>query len=77
MQAQIEKKPTLGEIPRAQRRALSQALPDFERRYERNEAIARAYLSGQHTMAAIAQHFGVHYTTVSRLVSAYEESVGG
>lgn len=74
MQAQIENKPALDEIPRAQRRALTQALSDFERRYERNEAIARAYLSGQHTMAAIAQHFGVHYTTVSRLVRAYEDS---
>ena len=29
-------------------------------------------LSGQHTMAAIANHFDVHYTTVSRLVKAYE-----
>jgi REP element-mobilizing transposase RayT len=75
MQAQIGKKPALDEIPRAQRRALTQTLPDFERSHERNEAIARAYLAGQHTMAAIAQHFGVHYTTVSRLVSAYEKKL--
>ena len=74
MQAQIEKKPPPDEIPRAQRRALTQPLADFERRYDRNEAIARAYLSGQHTMAAIASHFGVHYTTVSRLVRGYEDS---
>lgn len=73
MQAQIEKKPALDEIPRAQRRAMTQALTDFERRYPRNEAMARAYLSGQHTMAAIAAHFGVHYSTVSRMVSAHEE----
>jgi putative transposase len=45
--------------------------------HDRNEAIARAYLSGQHTMAAIAAHFGVHYTTVSRLVKAYEKTGGG
>ena len=77
MQAQIEKKPALDEIPRAQRRALTQSLADFERRYDRNEAIAHAYLSGQHTMASIAVHFGVHYTTVSRLVKRYEESVKG
>jgi putative transposase len=74
MQTQIEKKPALDEIPRAQRRVLAQPLADFERRYDRNEAIARAYLSGQHTMAAIAGHFGVHYTTVSRLVREYEDS---
>ena len=72
MQAQIEKKPALAEIPRAQRRMLTQPLTDFENRYDRNEAMARAYLSGQHTMAAIARHFGVHYSTVSRVVLAYE-----
>jgi putative transposase len=76
MQAQIEQKPALGEIPRAQRRALTQALADFERHYPRNEAIARAYLSGQHTMLAIAEHFGVHYSTVSRMVKAYENPDG-
>lgn len=72
MQAQIEKKPALNEIPRAQRRALSRSLTDFEGRYPRNEAMARAYLSGQHTMLVIAAHFGVHYSTVSRSVKAYE-----
>lgn len=72
MQATIDKKPALDEIPRVQRRMLTQPLAEFEKRYERNTAMARAYLSGQHTMAAIAQHFGVHYSTVSRLVSAYE-----
>lgn len=74
MQKQIEKKPALDEIPRAQRRGLTRPLADFEQRYDRNEAMARAYRSGQHTMAAIARHFGVHYSTVSRMVSAYEDS---
>ena len=72
MQALVEKQPMLDEIPRTQRRALTQALSDFSRKHERNDAIALSYLSGQHTMAAIADHFGVHYTTVSRLVKAYE-----
>lgn len=49
-------------FPRAQQRMLTQPLADFQRRYDRNEAIARAYLSGQYTMAAIAGHFGVHYS---------------
>lgn len=74
VQAQIEKRPALDEIPRAQRRALTQALADFEQGYPRNEAMARAYLSGQHTMLAIAEHFGVHYSTVSRMVKANEMS---
>ena len=77
MQAQIAKQPSLNEIPRAQRRPLTQPLADFKRRYERNEAIARAYLSGQHTMAAVAEHFDVHYTTVSRLVREYEDAMEG
>jgi putative transposase len=76
MQAQIEKRPSLDEIPRAQRRMLTQSLAEFEQRYERNEAMARAYMSGQHTMAAIAEHFGVHYSTVSRMVAIYEDAEG-
>ena len=72
MQSLMDKKPTLTEIPRAQRRALTRALSDYAGAHPRDKAIARAYLSGQHTMAAIADHFGIHYTTVSRLVKAYE-----
>ena len=72
MQKLVDKKPSLTEIPRAQRRALARALTDFAGGHERNEAIALAYLSGQHTMAAIAEHFGIHYTSVSRLVKTYE-----
>lgn len=72
MQGLVDQKPALTEIPRAQRRALTRALSDYANSYVRNDAIALAYLSGQHTMAAIANHFGVHYTTVSRLVKAYE-----
>ena len=72
MQAMVDKKPSLAEIPRAQRRALRRALSDFASKYPRDEAIALAYLSGRHTMGQIAQHFGMHYTTVSRLVKAYE-----
>jgi putative transposase len=49
-------------------------LSEFTDADPRNDAIALAYLSGQHTMAAIAQHFGVHYTTVSGLVKVFEQS---
>jgi putative transposase len=77
MQTLVDKQPTLTEIPRAQRRALTRSLSDLAQKHERNEAIALAYLSGQHTMAAIAAHFAVHYTTVSRLVKAHEEMQRG
>ena len=72
MQKQIDKKPGLGESPRAQRRAISQPLEHFENNHPRIEAMARAYLSGRHTMLKIAEHFGVHYSTVSRAVRAFE-----
>jgi broad specificity phosphatase PhoE len=74
MQKLVEKKPSLTEIPRAQRRALARSLAEYADAHPRNEAIALAYLSEQHTMAAIAQHFDLHYTTVSRLVKTYEAS---
>lgn len=76
MQQQIDKGATLDEVPRAQRRAITQPLAAFEQSYNRNEAMARAYLSGQHTMAAIARHFGVHYSTVSRAVNACRNTPG-
>jgi len=31
----------------------------------RNEAMARAYLSGAYTMAEIGDHFGVHYSLLT------------
>ena len=49
MQARIDDASSLDEIPRAQRRALTQPLSEFANRYPRNEAMARAYLSGQHS----------------------------
>lgn len=55
-----------------QRRALKGALSDFAAEHSRDEAIALAYLSGRQTMAETAQHFAIHYTTVSRLVKTYE-----
>ena len=77
MQSLIESRAPLDEIPRAQRRTLTQPLSHFKERYPRDEAMARAYLSGQHSMASIAQHFGVHYSTVSRAVSNHERRTVG
>jgi putative transposase len=77
MQALIdEKNPSLEEITRAQRRVITQPLVDFEVNYSRQEAMVRAYLSGQHTMAAIGKHCGVHYATVSRAVKDFEKTEG-
>ncbi|WP_295441755.1 transposase [uncultured Thiodictyon sp.] len=65
---------TLHEVSRAQRRPLAKSLADFERTYPlRREAMARAFLTGAYTMQEIAEHFGIHYSTVSRAVQWAEE----
>ena len=75
MQKQIAKKPTLVEAPKAQRRAEKRALTDFAKTYNKQEAAARAYPSGHHTMATIADYFNVHYTIISQWVKGYKDKV--
>ncbi len=63
----------LSEIPRAQRRAPPKPLAIYAKQYrDRHAAMAAAYRSGAYSPAAIARHFGVHYSTVSRAVSREE-----
>ncbi|HSO81920.1 transposase [Thiocapsa sp.] len=68
----------LREVPRAQRRALAQPLSAFaDQSATRREAMARAFSSGAYTMQEIAEHFGVHYSTVSRAVRRFERTAAG
>lgn len=64
----------LAEIPRAQWQAPPPPLESFlEAAADRDEAMARAYLSGGYSQARIARHFQVHYSTVSRAVRRFEQ----
>ena len=72
MQALIEERPNIEEVPRIQRRPLARPLAEYAADYPRNEAMARAYLSGRYSLVEIARHFGVHYSTVSRVVRRHE-----
>ena len=77
MQSQIQDEKPLDEIPKAQRRMCRLSLEDFARQHGNPQsAMAAAYLSGAHTMKAIASYFGVHYSTVSRAVSRAERGRG-
>jgi putative transposase len=69
-----EMKPAeLREVSMAHKRPLAKPLHEYQILYsERNEAMARAYLSGFYTMLEIGDHFGVHYMTVSRAVRKFE-----
>ncbi|MCH7937051.1 MAG: transposase [Proteobacteria bacterium] len=64
---------TLAEIPLAQRRPAARPLAEYQAGgIHPRQAMARAYASGAYSLAAIARHFGVHYSTVSRAVNRAE-----
>jgi hypothetical protein len=63
----------LREVPRVQRRPLARPLAYYERTApSRREAMALAFLTGVYSMKEIADHFRVHYSTVSRAVHRFE-----
>jgi REP element-mobilizing transposase RayT len=64
----------LTEVPRAQRRAPARALAHYVRLPDPKDGMRRAYASGDYTLAQIAEHFGVHYSTVSRAVGRRHEA---
>jgi hypothetical protein len=57
------------QIPGAQRRPPAASLAEIERHAEnRNAAIVKAYATGAYSFQQIADHFGIHFTTVGRIV---------
>lgn len=56
------------EIPAVQRRPTPQSLDQIAQQHERDEAILRAYASGGYSLKQIGDHFGLHYSRVSRIV---------
>jgi putative transposase len=74
-QSLLEMDRDLREIPSAQRRRPAPSLKDIEQRHRnRDRAIRVAYASGGHTLQAIGDHFGLHYSRVSRIVAEGEKS---
>ena len=72
MQALVNSEELRG-VSRSRLRPLAKPLSWFQENFpNRYEAMARAYLSGAYSMATVAAHFGVHYTTVSRAVRQFE-----
>ena len=72
-QQTVEKPENLREVSKSHKRAIALSLIEYQNRYtQRNEAMARAYLSGAYTMIEIGLHFNVHYMTVSRAVKKFE-----
>lgn len=74
LQRASKRSENLCEVSKAQRRALAKPLSEYAISFpERDEAMARAYLSGAYTMQQIGEYFGVHYMTVSRAVRRFEQ----
>ncbi len=76
MQANLSPEQSLDEIPRKQHRPLAKPLTSYRDEFadDPHTGMARAYLTGDYAMKAIADAFDVHYTTVSRAVRAYEST---
>jgi len=70
MQAKQPAKEDLSEIPLGQRRAMAKPLEHYVAHSNtRDEAIANAYSSGTYGMKEIGDHFGLHYSRVSRIIA--------
>ncbi|MGS2723489.1 REP-associated tyrosine transposase [Porticoccus sp. GXU_MW_L64] len=69
MQQRIDENAELSEIPSSQRRAVAKPLSYYESQTnDRNDAICRAYDSGGYSMKEVGDHFGLHYSRISRIV---------
>ena len=74
----LHDKKTVKEVPRNQRYVnrptLSVLLTKGATKWQRDQAIHRAYIQHGYTMKAIADHLGIHYTTVSKVIKAQEDN---
>jgi transposase len=52
-----------------QREGAAKPLELYSSIYDKREAIKKAYATGGYTLKQIAAHFGLHYSTVSRIVN--------
>lgn len=71
----LQQSETLAETARAERRAVALSIDAYRENYpDRNEAMARAYLSTAFTMPQLASAFDVSTKTVGRAVAAFEQA---
>lgn len=77
MQRAAESNQDLSEVPAAQRRQMPKPLEHYAGAFpDRDEAIAQAYASGGYGLKEIGDHFGLHYSRVSRIVSGRGKAKG-
>ncbi|MGI9535004.1 MAG: transposase [Thermodesulfobacteriota bacterium] len=72
LQKYVDKEKDLREIPKVQRaKPINEYLNSCK---SKEEAIGKAYLSGDFTLQQLADHFSLHYSTISRIVKDYESN---
>ncbi|QJT30064.1 hypothetical protein E4186_07565 [Aeromonas media] len=60
----------LSEVPLKQRRLIAKPISEYQQQSAtRDEAIRDAYRSGGYIQKKIGEHFGIHYSLVSRIIS--------
>jgi hypothetical protein len=65
----LEPDKDLSEIPSAQRRKRPKPLVAYAKEHrDRDTAVAKAYASGGYSMKEIGEHFGLHYSRISRII---------
>ncbi|MBU0621769.1 MAG: transposase [Gammaproteobacteria bacterium] len=78
MQARKPVKEDLSEIPLGQRRTMAKPLEHYaECGGTRDEAIVNAYDSGAYGLKEIGDHFGLHYSRVSRIIASQRKAKEG
>ncbi len=66
----IAEKESLDDIPALQKRALAKPMAYYQDKYpDSSEAIRQIFLTGAYTLKEIGEHFGKHYSTISRIVN--------
>ena len=75
MQCKISQEANLSEVPSIQRRQVAKPMSFYENKYKnRNDAIVYAYASGGYSMKEIGDYFKLHYSRVSRIIKAKDET---
>jgi putative transposase len=73
MQRKMKTDQRLSEIPKAHRRPVARPLTwYFQKHADRDSAVFEAFRSGGYSMREIGDHVGLHYSTISRIVSFHE-----
>ncbi len=75
MQTLIDPGKRLDEVPLTQKRGVAKSLDNYKRESAtRDEAINKAYQSGDYKMVELADYFGLHYSSVSKIIRRSENS---